>query len=334
MEELDKLYSNPKFDPRTLTEKQIKDYGEWLDDQMDDAATDDDQSIGAKIKQHARDTGLPEEFARYALPEEEYLNHPHLKGKFRTIAPKDKKDREAREAAAQEIERKMGDVWAQGSDRIIPPDKDNEATPNIDSIPIQNGLAATLTENSGATNIKGVPYFRTPFGLVRGFDSKIKGANSSTAYRTHLFHLEGALQRGDMGEAKRLYASLHREDRGIQLSNPERVNRHHQVLTRILKKIDEHGMDENVNEDELNQLKGHAKREFENIPRDLIYTAPSGASHTLEELHQAILRRHGAAIRQRKAAKMQEPSTLQKIGNIASAFSPFNFYGRKSPQGA
>jgi hypothetical protein len=325
MEALDRRYSSPEFDPENLSSDEMDDYAKWLDDKTTEAVNLKDESLGTKIKQHAQYLGIPEEYARYALPEEEYFNHPQLKGRFRRVIPADAEERTARlkeydDATAAQFR----------PDAALHPMPEREgAEKNLNELPIQEGRSATLRDISKAYKINGVPYYRTRFGLVRGYDPKIKGANASKTYLQHLFHLEGALQNGDMADAKRQYDALHREDRGIQLTSTERVIRHHATLTSILNAIDKNGGDENVSSAELDRLKEHAKTEYESIPQELRGASPDATKKTLENLYKHINERHAAAQDLRKTAAFRPPSTATKIGNIASAMLlPSMFYDR------
>jgi hypothetical protein len=288
------METNPNADDINMTPEEQEIYLNHLDDLLEERNQDTDESLDAKIREHANYLGVDPRLAEQALPADVLLHHPHLAGRFRRVMPLNAEELDDYGNRALEED----DARIAGRD-FIPEDWEGHIADNKtveDDMELQSGRNANLTDVRGATDIKGKKYFRTPWGLVRAYDDERKSKDLDNHYQSTLYKIESDLRLGHTQSAKRLYDSLHREDRGIEATNTQKVQTHHAVLSDIHDRLTSMGVGDDASYGDLNHLRQLASSEMLSIPTELRDTKAFGSENSLRDIYRQIEERYNRAI--------------------------------------
>jgi hypothetical protein len=271
----------------------ISNFSNQLDAMVQRAENMEDLSPKGQILAHAQKHNLTQEDAENSMPRDFYFNHEDNKGKYE-------------DAMSQE---------------------------EMEQVPLQAGANANLIDNENARrDDDDVPYYRTPFGLLRAYNPDDDKTNHDESYNNLLRRMQDDLQKGKNIEAERIYNLLPREDRGIRLTKDERLKNHTKILKELRDVVKAKAFDTDIPQNELDAHYNNAQKHYNEIPQNMRGTLIAGNNESVNDIfndinslyqnnrHPSGLERLGMSIRDIVAPL--PPQEMAPVRDIPQAAAP------------
>ncbi|MDR1104280.1 MAG: hypothetical protein LBK92_02850 [Endomicrobium sp.] len=194
-----------------MTTEDIERANEDYKSQHPDLSLDSGTSAREMLEQTAQKLGKPYDSSDVQdhMPTDFYLQHPEMKDLYGV----------------------RGDIAA-------------DLIPDVNGVMIkhvQEGPTANLKNPQNRDDLilarDGTPFVRTPFGPLRILTEAQRRDPKNKTYKAVLTRINALLKIGDNASARKLYESLHRTDRGIELSPRRRMENSQKALDELKNKI-------------------------------------------------------------------------------------------------